>query len=55
LAPNAVELCRRLKATWKAFEERQLPILKEEKPGLKMSQYKDMLWKVRLLIGTVKA
>ncbi|GLC41681.1 hypothetical protein PLESTB_000689300 [Pleodorina starrii] len=36
---------KRMKAAWKAYEERMLPILKEEKPGLKMSQYKDMLWK----------
>jgi hypothetical protein len=27
-----------MKAAWKAYEERMLPILKEEKPGLKMSQ-----------------
>ncbi|PNW73363.1 hypothetical protein CHLRE_14g629500v5 [Chlamydomonas reinhardtii] len=36
---------KRMKAAWKAYEERMLPQLKEEKPGLKMSQYKDMLWK----------
>ncbi|KAL6761888.1 hypothetical protein V8C86DRAFT_2529547 [Haematococcus lacustris] len=36
---------KRMKAAWKAYEERQLPILKQDKPGLKMSQYKDMLWK----------
>lgn len=36
---------RRLKASYKAFEETELPILKEEKPGLTHTQYKDMLWK----------
>ncbi|EFJ52978.1 hypothetical protein VOLCADRAFT_120131 [Volvox carteri f. nagariensis] len=36
---------KRMKAAWKAYEERNLPILKQDKPGLKMSQYKDMLWK----------
>ncbi|GLI67509.1 hypothetical protein VaNZ11_011713 [Volvox africanus] len=36
---------KRMKAAWKTYEERMLPVLKEEKPGLKMSQYKDMLWK----------
>jgi hypothetical protein len=35
-----------MKAAWKAYEERQMPILKQEKPGLKMSQYKDLLWRV---------
>lgn len=29
-----------------AFEESELPILKEEKPGLTHTQYKDMLWKL---------
>lgn len=37
---------RRLKASYKAFEESELPILKEEKPGLTHTQYKDMLWKL---------
>lgn len=36
---------RRLKASYKAFEEAELPVLKEEKPGLSLTQYKDMLWK----------
>ncbi|KAG0632212.1 hypothetical protein M758_1G311900 [Ceratodon purpureus] len=36
---------RRLKASYKAFEETELPILKQEKPGLTHTQYKDMLWK----------
>lgn len=26
-------------------QERQLPLLKEEKPGLKLMQYKDLMWK----------
>ncbi|KXZ41338.1 hypothetical protein GPECTOR_536g541 [Gonium pectorale] len=37
---------KRMKAAWKAYEERMLPELKSEKPGLKMSQYKEMLWKL---------
>lgn len=36
---------KRMKAAWKAYEERMLPQLKQDKPGLKMSQYKEMLWK----------
>ena len=38
--------CRRMKASWKAFEERMLPQLKVDKPGLRLPQYKDLLWKV---------
>lgn len=37
---------RRLKASFKAFEEVELPKLKEEKPGLTHNQYKDMIWKL---------
>ncbi|GFY94532.1 hypothetical protein Acr_09g0009780 [Actinidia rufa] len=37
---------RRLKASFKAFEEAELPRLKEEKPGLTHNQYKDMVWKL---------
>lgn len=37
---------RRLKAAFKAFEEAELPRLKEEKPGLTHTQYKDMIWKL---------
>ncbi|KAA3465490.1 coiled-coil domain-containing protein 124-like protein isoform X1 [Gossypium australe] len=37
---------RRLKASFKAFEEVELPRLKEEKPGLTHNQYKDMIWKL---------
>lgn len=29
-----------------AFEEAELPKLKEEKPGLTHTQYKDMIWKL---------
>ena len=36
---------KRVRAAWVAYEERQMAIVKEEKPGLKMSQYKDMIWK----------
>lgn len=36
---------RRLRAAYKAFEEEQLPLLKEEKPGMTLKQYKDTLWK----------
>uniref|UniRef100_A0A2P2JD85 Coiled-coil domain-containing protein n=1 Tax=Rhizophora mucronata TaxID=61149 RepID=A0A2P2JD85_RHIMU len=37
---------RRLKASFKAFEEAELPRLKDEKPGLTHTQYKDMIWKL---------
>ncbi|CAN0878804.1 Coiled-coil domain-containing protein 124 homolog [Linum grandiflorum] len=37
---------KRLKASFKAFEEAELPGLKEEKPGLTHNQYKDMIWKM---------
>jgi hypothetical protein len=37
---------RRLKASFKAFEEAEMPVLKQEKPGLTHTQYKDMLWKL---------
>lgn len=41
-----VYLCgRRMKAAFAAYKERQLPIVKEEKPGLKQSQYQDMIFK----------
>ena len=39
-------LCRRLKATHAAFAERELPKLKEDKPGLKKSQYSEMIFKM---------
>jgi hypothetical protein len=31
---------------YQAFEEAELPKLKEEKPGLTYRQYKDMIWKL---------
>ncbi|KAK9677498.1 hypothetical protein RND81_11G147100 [Saponaria officinalis] len=37
---------KRLKASFKAFEEAELPRLKAEKPGLTHTQYKDMIWKL---------
>ncbi|KAG9442094.1 hypothetical protein H6P81_017948 [Aristolochia fimbriata] len=37
---------RRLKASFKAFEEAELQKLKMEKPGLTLNQYKDMIWKL---------
>ena len=36
---------RRLKATHAAFVDANLPRVKADHPGLKLSQYKDMLWK----------
>lgn len=37
---------KRMKAAWMAYQERMLPELRQEKPNLKMSQYKDMIWKL---------
>lgn len=37
---------RRAKAAYVAFEERMLPQLKEENPTLRLSQLKEMLWKL---------
>lgn len=37
---------RRRKAAYLAFEERELGRLKSEKPGLKQSQYRDMIFKL---------
>ncbi|KAG5642326.1 hypothetical protein DXG03_003001 [Asterophora parasitica] len=36
---------RRFKAAYAAYEERELPRLKEEHPGLRLQQYKDLLFK----------
>ena len=36
---------RRMKSAWTAFEEREMPILKEENPGLRLSQLKQLLQK----------
>ncbi|KAJ1630489.1 hypothetical protein T492DRAFT_1002751 [Pavlovales sp. CCMP2436] len=35
----------KLRAAYAAYEEAEMPGLKDEKPGLKMSQYKEMAWK----------
>ncbi|KAL3682426.1 hypothetical protein R1sor_000448 [Riccia sorocarpa] len=37
---------RRLKASYKAFEEAELQRLREEKPGMTLTQYKDLIWKM---------
>lgn len=37
---------RRVKAAFAAFSDSTLPELKLEKPGLKQSQYKEMVWKL---------
>ena len=37
---------RRLKAAFAAFSEAALPELRQEKPGLKQSQYKELVWKL---------
>ena len=39
-------VCRRARAAFAAYSERMIAELKEEKPGLKQSQYKDMVWKL---------
>jgi len=36
---------RRYKAAFEAYQERELPNLKEEHPGLRLNQYKDLLHK----------
>ncbi|KAI8586122.1 hypothetical protein HDU89_005656 [Geranomyces variabilis] len=36
---------KRMKSAWAAFEEREMPILKAEQPGLRLSQYKQALAK----------
>ena len=36
---------RRAKAAYAAYCDRELPRLREEKPGLKLQQYKDMMWR----------
>ncbi|KAI9219686.1 hypothetical protein BC828DRAFT_406472 [Blastocladiella britannica] len=36
---------RRAKAAWEAYRERELPLLKKESPGLRLSQLNEMLWK----------
>ncbi|KAJ3196823.1 hypothetical protein HK101_007543 [Irineochytrium annulatum] len=36
---------KRMKSAWAAFEEREMPLLKEENPNLRLSQLKQMLQK----------
>lgn len=36
---------RRVKAAFAAFQERRLPELKKEQPGMRLNQYKDICWK----------
>lgn len=36
---------KRMKAAYLAYEANNLPILKQENPGLKLSQLKELLWK----------
>ncbi|KAF8589709.1 DUF1014-domain-containing protein, partial [Ramaria rubella] len=36
---------RRFKAAFEAYQERELPIAKQEHPGLRLQQYKDLLFK----------
>lgn len=36
---------KRVRVAWLAYCERELPVLKQDKPGLRQNQYKDMLWK----------
>ncbi|KAH7340098.1 hypothetical protein B0J17DRAFT_649918 [Rhizoctonia solani] len=37
---------RRFKAAFEAYQERELPRLKEERPGLRLQQYKDLMYKM---------
>ena len=43
---HVLPCCRRAKAAFAAFSDRELPQLKLDRPGLKQSQYKDALWKL---------
>jgi hypothetical protein len=36
---------KRARAAFAAYSERELARLKAEKPGLKLSQYKDLVWR----------
>ncbi|KII89402.1 hypothetical protein PLICRDRAFT_41047 [Plicaturopsis crispa FD-325 SS-3] len=36
---------RRFKAAYEAYQERELPIIRSEHPGLRLQQYKDLLYK----------
>lgn len=35
-----------MRGAWAAYEANNLKELKEDRPGLKLNQYKDMLWKM---------
>ena len=37
--------CRRMKAAYAAYLDAEMPTVKLERPGLKLSQYKDLIWK----------
>ena len=43
--PVYLSVCRRLKSAHAAFEEQEMARLREEKPGLRTSQYKELAWK----------
>ncbi|KAK2460692.1 hypothetical protein APHAL10511_007162 [Amanita phalloides] len=36
---------RRFKAAFEAYQERELPMVKQEHPGLRLQQYKDLMYK----------
>lgn len=36
---------RRARAAFAAYQERELPRLKSDRPGLKLSQYKELVWR----------
>ncbi|TFK34911.1 hypothetical protein BDQ12DRAFT_689040 [Crucibulum laeve] len=36
---------RRFKAAFEAYQERELPVIRKEHPGLRLQQYKDLLYK----------
>jgi len=42
-------LCRRAKAAWEAYYEKMLPEMKEDKPGLKLMQYKSRIFEMWLV------
>ena len=42
---DAVTL-RSTKALYNAFEEQMMPVVKEEYPGLRMTQYKEKIWQI---------
>ena len=42
---TVIFVCRRMKAAYAAYLDAEMPRVKLDKPGLKLSQYKDMIWK----------